>query len=202
MNKNLLISILTETPFNAAEHYIFEIEKALEAYPYMETLRLQYLKELKRRDEEMYLSKLANSSAFFSDREFAWQFINDERNKTITDIDEHSPAFAADYFAFADADNSRESLKELASKLKAARMERRLKNKAVKELQNIEMSEENAKKLIGEKNYLVALKILKQLNLNNPEKSIYFAPQIKFLETILSGEMIEGENEDEFVDNE
>jgi uncharacterized protein YqgQ len=196
MNKNLLISILTGVPFSAVEHYMFEIEKVLEEYPYMEILRLQYLKELKRRDEAMYLSKLAVSSAYFSDREFAWQFINDEYNKSLTDTKTHSAAFATDYFAFADIDGSRESLKQLAAKLKKARLEKNLKNRTDDEIQSTEVSEKNAKKLIEKKSYFAALKILKQLNLNNPKKSIYFAPQIRFLETILSDKMIENKNDD------
>lgn len=45
--------------------------------------------------------------------------------------------------------------------------------------------EEQVKILIKEKKYEEALEILKQLNLNNPKKSIYFADQIRFLEKIL-----------------
>lgn len=45
--------------------------------------------------------------------------------------------------------------------------------------------EEQVKILIRERKYEEALEILKQLNLNNPKKSIYFADQIRFLEKIL-----------------
>ncbi|MBP1664023.1 MAG: hypothetical protein H6Q19_1163, partial [Bacteroidetes bacterium] len=42
-----------------------------------------------------------------------------------------------------------------------------------------------AKKHIKEKKYKEALEILKELNFNNPKKSIYFADQIRFLEKII-----------------
>lgn len=47
------------------------------------------------------------------------------------------------------------------------------------------LAEEQARIFIKEKKYAEALAILKQLNLNNPKKSIYFADQIRFLEKIL-----------------
>ena len=48
-----------------------------------------------------------------------------------------------------------------------------------------EITEENAKKLIFERKYKQAIVILKQLNLNNPKKSVYFADQIRFLEKVI-----------------
>ena len=42
-----------------------------------------------------------------------------------------------------------------------------------------------AKKYIKAKKYKEALEILKELNFNNPKKSIYFADQIRFLEKII-----------------
>ena len=48
-----------------------------------------------------------------------------------------------------------------------------------------EISEINAKKLILERKYKDAIEILRQLNLNNPKKSVYFADQIRFLEKVI-----------------
>jgi hypothetical protein len=50
----------------------------------------------------------------------------------------------------------------------------------------IEISELNAKKLIKDRKYSDAIEILKKLNLNNPKKSVYFADQIRFLEKVIS----------------
>ena len=49
-----------------------------------------------------------------------------------------------------------------------------------------ELSEEYAKKCIQSKKYAEAIEILKNLNLNNPKKSVYFADQIRFLEKVIS----------------
>ncbi|MDO4191215.1 MAG: hypothetical protein Q4D14_05985 [Bacteroidales bacterium] len=48
-----------------------------------------------------------------------------------------------------------------------------------------ENNENTARELIRQKQYLSALKLLRILIAENPEKSVYFAPQIKFLETIV-----------------
>jgi hypothetical protein len=44
--------------------------------------------------------------------------------------------------------------------------------------------ENEAKKLIAEKNFSEALDILREINFKNPKKSVYFADQIRFLEKI------------------
>lgn len=49
-----------------------------------------------------------------------------------------------------------------------------------------QITEENAKKLIKEQKYLEAIEILRAISLNNPKKSANFALQIKFLETIIN----------------
>ncbi len=48
-----------------------------------------------------------------------------------------------------------------------------------------ENGEQEVRKFISERNYSEALRILKAINLNNPKKSVYFADQIQYLETIL-----------------
>ena len=53
------------------------------------------------------------------------------------------------------------------------------------EINVLEVSEQNAKKLILERKYYEAIEILKALNLNNPKKSVYFADQIRFLEKVI-----------------
>jgi hypothetical protein len=51
--------------------------------------------------------------------------------------------------------------------------------------QVIDVSEYQAKKLITERKFTEAIAILKQLNLNYPKKSVYFADQIRFLEKVI-----------------
>jgi len=106
--------------------------------------------------------------------------------------------------------DTKQSLKNLAERLKSARavvnLPAQLKTgikvenepTAVKEITvekavsvdyfsivEPEISETNAKKLIIDKKYREAVEILRQLNLNNPKKSVYFADQIRFLEKVI-----------------
>ena len=50
------------------------------------------------------------------------------------------------------------------------------------------LTESFARILIKNRNYSKALDIIKELNLKNPEKSIYFADQIRFLEKLILNE--------------
>ena len=53
-------------------------------------------------------------------------------------------------------------------------------------LNEVDITEINAKKLIGERKYKEAIEILRRINLNNPKKSVYFADQIRFLEKVIA----------------
>lgn len=50
---------------------------------------------------------------------------------------------------------------------------------------SLPITEEMARQMIKEKRFLDALQILRRLIVENPEKSVYFAPQIRFVETIV-----------------
>lgn len=54
--------------------------------------------------------------------------------------------------------------------------------------------EKTAAKLIKNRQYQDALEIISGLNLNNPEKSVYFAHQIRFLKKLLLNEAYKREN--------
>ncbi len=47
------------------------------------------------------------------------------------------------------------------------------------------LSEELFRMMVKNKNYTKALEIIKELSLNNPKKSVYFAHQIRFLEKLI-----------------
>ena len=151
---------------------LFALQQWVERFPYMEILRLIYLRELRKRDKEIYLTELKKSSAYFSDRRFAYFFVQGAADGIGQVSGYEASAIASDYFAVEDR-VSRESLKELAAKLKKS------------EPETDENKELRAKRLIAEKRYFEALKMLKKINLNNSEKNVYFALQIKYLETIL-----------------
>ena len=56
------------------------------------------------------------------------------------------------------------------------------------ETQKPAADEDMARELIKNHNYQPALEIIMQLSLNNPEKSIYFADQIRFLRKLILNE--------------
>ena len=62
--------------------------------------------------------------------------------------------------------------------------------KEVKEVEKPSLTESFAKILIKNGNYSHALEIITQISLNNPEKSIYFADQIRFLKKVISLESL------------
>ena len=66
---------------------------------------------------------------------------------------------------------------------------RRLK-KEPKEVEKPSLTESFAKILIKNGNYSRALEIISEISLNNPEKSIYFADQIRFLKKVISLESL------------
>ena len=53
------------------------------------------------------------------------------------------------------------------------------------EPQPLEITAENAELMLRQRNYTAALEIIQALSLNNPEKSIYFADQIRFLRKLI-----------------
>jgi thioredoxin-like negative regulator of GroEL len=56
------------------------------------------------------------------------------------------------------------------------------------ESENTSLTESFARVMIKNGNYRKALQIITELSLNNPEKSIYFADQIRFLKKLIINE--------------
>ena len=121
---------------------------------------------------------------------------------------------AGDYFDMlkiieTEGGDTNQSLKNLAERLKLARKnvvsasstpihkpvaEKYIYKVIIPKIENTELevkqnykevSENFAKKLILQRKYSEAIEILRELNLNNPKKSVYFADQIRFLEKII-----------------
>ncbi len=62
--------------------------------------------------------------------------------------------------------------------------------KELKEVEKPSLTEGFAKIMIKNGNYSRALEIITEISLNNPEKSIYFADQIRFLKKVISLESL------------
>ena len=217
MTQSDFFSILKK-PASVNTSHIAELKEMIAFYPYFVQPKVLLAKVLHASNSihsQKYIDKVA---FYYSDHRWLYYYLYPE--KTInTEIYRHDriPKFAGNYFDLlqiteAEGGDSKQSLKNLAERLKIAREE--VLNKDEKLIINAEQSpqirnnvhiptpdyfkvsddqgdfdpeitEENAKKLIREKEYLKAIEILKKLNLINPKKSIYFADQIRFLEKVL-----------------
>lgn len=166
---------------------LFELKRLVEKYPYTEIFRLIYLRELKKRDEELFEQELQSSSAHFTNRRFAYYFVNDIKVSAFSSLMDYDTAMiSTDYFALDPSESAKESLRQLAAKLREARLAK-ISEEAEKSDDEAKISDkERVRRLVGEKKYFEALRLLKKINLNNSEKNAYFAVQIKYLETILN----------------
>lgn len=182
MNTNEFSQILANTD---APIDLFALRQMVGRFPYFEMARLVYLRELKKRDNELFIKELRRSAIYFTDRKFAYLFINDAENKPSNAHLYDTGVVSTDYFALQSSNVSKESLRELAKKLRQARLEKLAKESEKPVLEELS-DEEQVKNLILERRYFEALKLLRKINLNNSEKSTYFAFQIKYLETILN----------------
>ena len=98
--------------------------------------------------------------------------------------------FSGSYFdiltaASADGEDEGKSLRKIAQRLKESRAMIQKTETSEAGRPEVDQLEEQARLMIHEARYAEAIEILKQLNLINPKKSIYFADQIRFLEKII-----------------
>lgn len=103
---------------------------------------------------------------------------------------QRSERYTGSYFDILDAANAEggetnESLRKIAQRLKESRSMMQKSEPPAVQLTETEEMEQQVSRLIQDANYRGAIEILKQLNLINPKKSIYFADQIRFLEKII-----------------
>lgn len=179
------VSELRDILLNKSDNIdLFTLEQIVEQYPYFEMARLIYLKRLKQVDNEIFINKLRASAAYFSNRNFAYFFVNGIGGKSASAEIYDTAVISTDYFALKNSNVSSDSLRELARRLKKSRIER-LRQQSEEAITEADDDEIRVKKLILDKRYVEALRILKKINLNNSIKNTYFALQIKYLETIL-----------------
>lgn len=180
------VSELRDILLNKSDNIdLFTLEQIVEQYPYFEMVRLIYLKRLKQVDNEIFINKLRASAAYFSNRKFAYFFVNGIGGKSASAEIYDTAVISTDYFALKNSNVSSDSLRELARRLKKSRIERLRQQSEEATITEADDDEIRVKKLILDKRYVEALRILKKINLNNSIKNTYFALQIKYLETIL-----------------
>jgi hypothetical protein len=209
---------LVKNPETVTANHVADLKWIVEQYPYFSASQVLYSKSLQLAESIHFESHLKKMSVYNQNRRWFYYYVHPENklsNEPYRRIKNEKSA--GDYFDMmhvveSSGGDAKQSLKNLAEKLKSAReMVVNLPDKPIKQqIQNSEnpdipiittdlkpvsvdyfsmidndISESNAKKLIIEKKYTEAIVILRQLNFSNPKKSVYFADQIRFLEKVI-----------------
>ena len=226
MTQEEFISLVKQPESVAAQH-VSDLKEMVERFPYFVPSRILLTKSLQLSNSIHFEAHLKTTTVFIPSRRWLYYYLYPEKLLSAEPYRrEKNAKSGGDYFDMLNVVESgggdtRQSLKNLADKLKSARSlvniptvplkihsDKVPKNidveMSVNELdgkvvevvdanlvdvsvsQSFENSEANAKKLISERKYNEAIVILKELNLNNPKKSVYFADQIRFLEKVVS----------------
>ena len=214
MTHEEFIAIVRKPELVASEH-MSDFKELVDLYPYFAATRLFYVKALKDSKSIQFAGNLKIASLYCSSRRWLYYYLNPERLVSpVAFRRERATKSAGDYFDLmniveSDGGDTKQSLKNLAERLKLARAvvtsspeivmeksdinfeELNIVSEEEKQMYGIDpgseiISENKAKELIVAKKYAEAIEILKVLNLNNPKKSVYFADQIRFLEKIIA----------------
>jgi hypothetical protein len=193
-----------EHPESLKEPEAVALRELCDAYPYFPIARMLLLKSLQNTNDVRLEREIRRTATYCIDRRKLYFLLFPEKK---LHFEEHAEpqsliynAFGSDYFAAETIGSplpATESLKSLAQKLKEARK----KAKETLHEQSLSVTnvpsrppekeadlynEETAKQYIRDKQFEKALEILQQLYLKIPEKSVYFADQIRFIEKILA----------------
>jgi len=218
MTHDDLISIV-RLPANVNADYEADLKELVDRYPYFVTTRVLYVKALQQSHSIHYASNLKIASIYCSSRRWLYFYLHPDKMLSNEPYQHNkNEKSSGDYFDMISriesvGGDSKQSLKNLAEKLKSAREMVQMpiiqpveKHVIQNNFQNSEkenpvlnsnsteitikhteeISENNAKRLIIAHKYADAIEILRALNLNNPKKSVYFADQIRFLEKVLA----------------
>ncbi len=206
--------LLLKNPEQVRPENIVDLKELQEQYPYFVPARMLYLKALQKSGDIHFESILSQVAIYSNDRKWLYYFIYPQDERPVNGERRlRAKERSGGYFDMLEAvetegEDVNLSLKQLALRLKEARLQL-LPTEPVKRKNTVENQESNerdkaigetelpqkytldnyadkVKQLLQEKEYVKALDILKELNLNNPKKSIYFADQIRFIEKIIA----------------
>ncbi|MGC9150890.1 MAG: hypothetical protein ACP5F6_03930 [Microbacter sp.] len=193
-----------EHPESLKETEVVALRELCEVYPYFPIARMLLLKSLQNTNDVRLEREIRRTATYCVDRRKLYFLLFPEKKLRFEAHPDPQPliynAFGSDYFAAETVGSplpAEESLKSLAQKLKEARKKAK---EAIHEqpasdhvaqphsapMETDLYTEETAKQCIRDKQFEKALQILQQLYLKIPEKSVYFADQIRFIEKILA----------------
>lgn len=170
-----------------------ELRRWTEKYPYFNQARVLWMKASQLAsadpvsDDELELAGLHTN-------DLRWLFFYLYPEMELSGeqpVHRRHDRFSGSYFdilnaASAEGGDAGESLKKIAQRLKESRAMMQKAESPEVQQPEIDRMEEQVRLLIHDAKYSEAIEILKQLNLINPKKSIYFADQIRFLEKIIA----------------
>lgn len=202
---------LIKQPQNVGAENLKDLKEMVEHYPYFVPARLMLAKAAQQSNSIHFSKYLKLAALYSSSRRWLYYYIHPEQVLSTESyrklgVEKNSGG----YFDMMQAvenegGDTKNTLRNLAERLKSARsmvettipksvpVLKELKIKTLIEIMpqsyfpklEVEKSEKNAKKMIQERKYSQAISILRELNLNNPKKSVYFADQIRFLEKVI-----------------
>ena len=187
---------------------LYELRTMVARYPYFQTLRLLYLKNLYLLHDETFGPELRKSALFIADRSKLYYLIEGDKltvksargtqplemqqeeepseSRTLSLINSFLAEMpdelsANDELTLAPATEEYVLTEDNISADEKEESE-------VAELDDSYFTETLAKIYIKQRRYGKALEIIRKLNLKYPKKSIYFADQIRFLEKLVINE--------------
>ncbi|MBP1676147.1 MAG: hypothetical protein H6Q20_706 [Bacteroidetes bacterium] len=206
---------IVNNPQSVSAGHIAGLKELAEYYPYFAFPRILLAKAVAD-SRHVHSERYAAQAALHApDRRWLYYYLYPELKLSAGVLKtERVPKYSGNYFDLLNAvenegGDTRQSLKNLAERLKAARQmvtqnnqkpaivnaDNKVSDNAKLQHQTTDFSmpdvlpeskitEDLAKKLIKDKKYAEAIEVLNKLILINPKKSIYFADQIRFLEKI------------------
>ena len=194
-------------PHTLNQEQLAELRKLCEEFPYFAVSRMLLLKGLRNTNDVLFESETRKTAVYCPDRRklyFLLYPVTETQNQSGSLSKSPYNDLPGDYFSLQEVnepEDKSQSLKSLAQKLKEARLQKAATATTIRtttpapeiteepiELVEEELifTEDEAIRLIRAKNFEKALKILRVLHLNIPEKSVYFADQIRYLEKIIA----------------
>ncbi|GHT36292.1 hypothetical protein FACS189434_14520 [Bacteroidia bacterium] len=196
MQKERLIQLI-ETPSRLQRDDFDEVQSALLAYPFCQTLLMLYAKSLQQFKPQKYDAEL-KKIALSVNRSQLFFLINEEFSEKTAEILPQNPFDYISYLEkkepFSESQEPKTSQTDLLidafieKNPKMAPLPDNIENQQEKPVEEEFFSETLAKIYIKQKKYEKAIKIFEKLSLQYPEKSIYFAPQINFLKIIIENQ--------------
>jgi hypothetical protein len=187
---------------------LYELRTMVARYPYFQTLRLLYLKNLYLLHDETFGPELRKSALFVADRSKLYYLIEGDKlavkpakgtkalapeqkeepneNRTLSLINSFLAEVPDDQTVNDELDLSPLTQEYVLTDDNIGN-EETVESEA-EELDDSYFTETLAKIYIKQRRYGKALEIIRKLNLKYPKKSIYFADQIRFLEKLVINE--------------